>query len=98
MYGPRRISSSKDAFELGKDFFMDSDREKLILVCLDNKNQPTSINTVSIGSLNSSIVHPREVFKVAILSNSASIIIYHNHPSGDVTPSKEDINIKERLK
>lgn len=98
LYEPRIVSSPKDAFELGKDFLIDSDREKLILVCLDNKNQPTSINTVSVGSLNSSIVHPREVFKVAILSNSANIIVYHNHPSGDVTPSKEDINITERLK
>ena len=84
LYEPRRVSSPKDAFMLGKEFLIDSDREKLILVFLDNKNQPTSINTVSIGSLNSSIVHPREVFKVAILSNSESIIIYHNHPSGDV--------------
>ncbi|WP_346962244.1 JAB domain-containing protein [Clostridium sp.] len=98
LYEPRRVSSPKDAVELAKDFLIESDREKMILVCLDNKNQPTSINTVSVGSLNSSIVHPREVFKVAILSNSASIIVYHNHPSGDVTPSKEDINITERLK
>lgn len=98
LYEPRRVSSPKYAFDLGKEFLIDSDREKLILVCLDNKNQPTSINTVSVGSLNSSIVHPREVFKVAILSNSASIIVYHNHPSGDATPSKEDINITERLK
>ena len=100
LYESRRVSSPKDAFELGKEFLIDSDRdrEKLILVCLDNKNQPTSINTVSVGSLNSSIVHPREVFNVAILSNSANIIVYHNHPSRDVTPSKEDINITERLK
>lgn len=93
MYEPRIVSSPKDAFELGKEFLIDSDREKLILVCLDSKNQPTSINTVSVESLNSSIVHPREVFKVAILSNSANIIVFHNHPSGDVTPIKEDINI-----
>nr|WP_283695237.1 JAB domain-containing protein [Clostridium perfringens] len=98
LYEPRIVSSPKDAFELGKEFLIDSDREKLILVCLDSKNQPTSINTVSVGSLNSSIVHPREVFKVAILSNSANIIVFHNHPSGDVTPIKEDINITERLK
>lgn len=70
----------------------------MILLCLDSKNQPTAINTVSIGCLNSSIVHPREVFKVAILSNSASIIVYHNHPSGDIKPSKDDINITQRLK
>lgn len=48
--------------------------------------------------MNSSIVHPREVFKLAILGNSASIILFHNHPSGDTTPSKEDINITERIK
>lgn len=98
LYGQRRVLSPKEAFDLGKKFLVDSDREKMILLCLDSKNQPTAINTVSIGCLNSSIVHPREVFKVAILSNSASIIVYHNHPSGDVKPSKEDINVTERLK
>lgn len=98
LYGQRRVLSSKEAFDLGKKFLVDSDREKMILLCLDSKNQPTAINTVSIGCLNSSIVHPREVFKVAILSNSASIIVYHNHPSGDVKPSKDDINITQRLK
>ena len=65
---------------------------------MDTKNQPVSINVVSVGSLNSSIVHPREVFKVAILSNAASIIIFHNHPSGDPTPSREDVNVTNRLK
>ncbi|HII4444644.1 JAB domain-containing protein [Clostridium perfringens] len=98
LYGKRRVLSPKEAFDLGKKFLVDSDREKMILLCLDSKNQPTAINTVSIGCLNSSIVHPREVFKVAILSNSASIIVYHNHPSGDVKPSKDDINITQRLK
>lgn len=75
-----------------------ADREHLVLITLDIKNNITSISTVSIGSLNSSIVHLREVFKVAILSNSASIIMAHNHPSGDSTPSKEDINITHRIK
>jgi len=56
------------------------------------------VNVASIGSLNNSIVHPREIFKVAVLSNAASIIVYHNHPSGDVTPSSEDINVTKRLK
>lgn len=76
----------------------ESDREQLLVCCLDAKNQPTAINVVSIGNLNSSIVHPREAFKPAILSNSASIILFHNHPSGDPTPSKEDTNITDRLK
>ena len=69
----------------------------MIVCCLDMKNQPTSISVVSIGSLNSAIVHPREVYKTAILSNAASIIIAHNHPSGIVDPSHEDITLTNRL-
>lgn len=98
LYKNRKIGSPTDAAELIKDFIENSDREQLILCCLDTKNQPTAIHTVSIGSLNSSIVHPREVFKAAILSNSASIIVFHNHPSGDPYPSSEDISITTRLK
>lgn len=98
LYNKRKITSPLDAVNLGKQFLEDADREALIACCLDTKNQPISLNVISIGSLNSSIVHPREVFKVAILSNAASIIIFHNHPSGDPTPSKEDIHVTNRLK
>ncbi|NMF07950.1 JAB domain-containing protein [Clostridium beijerinckii] len=98
LYDIRKIQAPKDAVELGKRFIEESDREQLLVCCLDTKNQPTTINVVSVGNLNNSLVHPREVFKPAILSNSASIILFHNHPSGDPTPSKEDTNITERLK
>lgn len=98
LYDIRKIDSPKDGAELGKRFLQDLDREQLIVCCLDTKNQPTAINVVSVGSLNTSIVHPREVFKPAILSNSASIILFHNHPSGDPAPSREDISITERIK
>lgn len=98
LYDIRKIDNPKDGAELGKRFLDDVDREQLIVCCLNTKNQPTAINIVSVGSLNSSIVHPREVFKPAILSNSASIILFHNHPSGDPAPSKEDIYITERIK
>lgn len=98
LYGKRKISSPSDAIEIGRSMLDGSDREKLLLCCLNTKNEPTNLNIVSIGSLNSSIVHPREVFKLAILGNSASIILFHNHPSGDTTPSKEDVNITERIK
>jgi DNA repair proteins len=98
LYDIRKIQAQKDAVELGKRFIEESDREQLLVCCLDTKNQPTTINVVSVGNLNNSLVHPREVFKPAILSNSASIILFHNHPSGDPTPSKEDTNITERLK
>lgn len=98
LYNVRKISSPADAAELGRRFLEECDREQLIVCCLDTKNQPLSVNVVSVGSLNSSIVHPREVFKVAVLSNSASIVVFHNHPSGDVAPSTEDINVTNRLK
>jgi DNA repair protein RadC len=72
-------------------------QECLKVVMLNTKNIVISIKDVSIGSLNSSIVHPREVFNEAIKKNSASIIVSHNHPSGDPTPSGEDINLTHRL-
>jgi len=74
-----------------------SDREKFICMHLNVKNQIISFEVVSTGSLTSSIVHPREVYKGAILSNSASVIFMHNHPSGDPEPSTDDIEITKRL-
>lgn len=98
LYNIRRISEPKDIVDLGKKFLDELDREELIVACLNTKNEVNSVNVVSIGSLNNSVVHPREVFKTAILSNAASIVMIHNHPSGDVTPSKEDKEITLRIK
>ncbi len=83
-YLKRRITSPEDATDIMKSFIGNSDREHLILICMNSKNEPTHIQTLSIGSINQSIIHPREVFKTAILSNANSIMIGHNHPSGDV--------------
>ncbi|ETT87155.1 JAB domain-containing protein [Viridibacillus sp. FSL R5-0477] len=66
-------------------------------MCLNTKNEPTHLNTVHIGSLNASIVHPREVIKPAILTNAASIMVCHNHPCGNVDASPEDIEVTKRL-
>ncbi|TDX49015.1 RadC family protein [Orenia marismortui] len=74
-----------------------SHQEKFLVVVLDTKNQIIGLKEISKGSLNSSIVHPREVFRYAIKKSSASIILAHNHPSGDLTPSLEDINLSKRL-
>ena len=98
LYQTRRISSPKDAVGIGQQFLEDADREQVIVCCLDTKNQPLSISVVSMGILNSSLIHPREIFKTAILTNAASLILYHNHPSGETEPSKEDINITKRIK
>jgi DNA repair protein RadC len=98
LYKGRKIRSPQDAYELMKEFLGDVDREHFVVLCLDTKNQPTCIQTVHIGSLNASLVHPREVLKSALLSNSASILVGHNHPSNVSTPSPEDIEVTERLK
>ena len=71
--------------------------ENLMMLTLNTKNTVTGVFTVSKGSLNSSIVHPREVYKRALLNNANSIMIFHNHPSGDPAPSKDDIAITKRL-
>ena len=97
LYKERSVRSSEDAYRLLKIFLEDKDREHFIVVSLDTKNQPVSINICHIGSLNASIVHPREVMKSAILSNAASILVGHNHPSGRVEPSREDIDVTKRL-
>ena len=73
------------------------DREAGIVLALDSRNRPIGCHVVSIGSLSASLIHPREVFKFAILANAASLIFAHNHPSGDPTPSKDDIELTRRL-
>jgi DNA repair protein RadC len=97
LYKDRSVRSPEDSYKLLKQFLEDKDREHFIVVALDTKNQPVSINICHIGSLNASIVHPREVMKSAVLSNAASIIVGHNHPSGKVEPSREDIEVTKRL-
>ncbi len=72
-------------------------KEHFKIAILDTKNQILKIEDISVGTLNASIVHPRDVFKVAIKKNASSIILIHNHPSGDTTPSNEDISITNRL-
>ncbi|MBQ6819971.1 MAG: DNA repair protein RadC [Clostridium sp.] len=92
------ISSPRDIANLVMKEMMFLKQEVLKLIMLDTKNYIIGIKDVFKGSLNSSIVHPREIFNEALKKSSSSIIICHNHPSGDPTPSKEDINITIRLK
>ena len=71
--------------------------EVFAILCLNTKNKVAGAHIISQGSLSSSIVHPREVFKAAIANNAASIILAHNHPSGDPEPSRDDIETTHRL-
>ena len=74
------------------------DKEAFVVAFLNTKNRVIDHEVVSVGTINSSIVHPREVFRNAIINKANSVILCHNHPSGDLTPSTEDINITRRLK
>ena len=96
-YDFKTISSPMDIARVIKAYIGNSDRENFVVVCLDNKSNITAINTVSIGNINSTIAHPREVFKIAILANSSCIVIAHNHPSGDSSPSREDIEYTKNI-
>lgn len=94
-----KLSSPEIVAKMLRDVFkMDVQAEEIfVVICLDTKNKVNGIFEVSRGTVNGSLVHPREVFKRAILCNASSIIVAHNHPSGETTPSPEDINITKRL-
>lgn len=96
-YSNTKISSPQDLAEIFIPLLKDEMKEHFIVVCLNTSNQIIKYETISIGNLNSSIVHPREVFKVAIENNSANIFLIHNHPSGNMEPSNEDIKITQKL-
>jgi DNA repair protein RadC len=72
-------------------------KEHFLVICLDTRNRLINCRPVSMGSLDTSIVHPREVFKEAVSASAASVIFVHNHPSGDTEPSKEDVELTKRL-
>lgn len=75
----------------------DAPEEQFWMVCLDTKNKIAGLHLVAQGNLNSAIVHPREVFKRALLNNASSIILAHNHPSGNPEPSQQDVDLTNRL-
>jgi len=99
----RAIASPEDAARfaslyIGGDAGIETiDREHLVVLLLSTKNKLQAVHTVSIGTLNASFAAPREVFRTAILGSAASIVVAHNHPSGDPSPSPEDLAITNRL-
>lgn len=91
------IETPEDAIRLLGETFKDYDREVVGVVHLRNDNSPINMTIVSMGCLNQSIVHPREMMKAAFLSNASSILMFHNHPAGSLSPSKNDIAITNRM-
>jgi len=92
-----KISEPSDAYELVKDELVNSDREMFLSIMLTVKNVLIGVETVSIGSIVAITVTPRDVFKSAILANAVAIIVCHNHPSGELTPSINDIEVTKEL-
>ncbi len=97
LYSDESITTPEQATRIMADVLRELDREQVVVVNLDNKGHPINFNVVSIGNLTSSYLEPCQVFKSAILSNAASVIVLHNHPSGDVTPSKNDLAVTKDL-
>jgi DNA repair protein RadC len=98
---PRRagfaVRSPADVHPLLREEFRGLDRERFLALYLDTRHRIQAAETVSIGSLNASLVHPREVFKPAVAMSAAAVIVAHNHPSGDARPSGDDIDLTARL-
>lgn len=95
-FGPELHCSGDVATTLGAEL-AHLDREQFVCAHLDVKNRLLSRELVSVGHLTSALVHPREVFKAALLANAASVVLLHNHPSGDPEPSREDVELTRRL-
>ena len=92
-----RFTSPEQVFEMFKDLVLET-KEHFLCLHLDGKNRIICLDRVSVGSLNQSVVHVRDVLKSALLSSAAAILLIHNHPSGDPSPSTEDLVLTKRLK
>lgn len=97
LFSNEPISSPEKAVMLIGEELKASDREMFCVLHLNAKGKPLSMSVISIGELTATLVHPREVFKSSILANAASVILLHNHPSGDITPSEYDKKTTQML-
>lgn len=93
------VRSPEDAYVIVEDVLSLSTKTKehFVMMSLNTKNDVIGLHTIHVGSVNSSIVHPRDVLQQAILNNASSFMVFHNHPSGNPTPSPEDIEVTKRL-
>jgi len=93
----KKVTSPQNIADFFIPLLRDEVKEKFFAICLNSANKIITYELISVGTLNSSLVHPREVFKVAVENNSASIILLHNHPSGNGDPSNEDIMLTKKM-
>ncbi|OQR53191.1 RadC family protein, partial [Bacillus sp. CDB3] len=93
-----KLNAPEKVAEIAQYYIGDEDREVFFVICLDTKNKINAIHRAHVGSINATVVHPREIFKCCLLNNAFSVLFFHNHPSGDPTASPEDIEVTKRLK
>jgi len=91
------IDTAEKAAALLRPHLVDKQKEHFIALLLDNRHQLIRLSPIAIGSLSATLVHPREIFKEAIAASAAAVIVAHNHPSGDPTPSQQDVQLTQRL-
>ena len=91
------VKNPKDVAAVVGSRFRGKKKEHFLALFLDTRSRLIKVSEISVGSLDTSVVHPREVFKEALAASAASVIFAHNHPSGDTTPSEEDIGLSKRL-
>ena len=97
LYSSEPLRSPEAAVKVIADMLRQYDREAFCIVNLRNDLSPINMNIVSTGTLNASLAHPREILKSAVLSNASATMLFHNHPSGNLTPSQEDTEITDRM-
>lgn len=97
LYSAEKIRCPEDAIRVIADELATYDREVFAILNLKANGQPLNLNICSVGTLDSAVVQPREIFKSAVLQNSSSFLAVHNHPSGSLTPSQEDKDVTRRL-
>lgn len=98
MPNKKLIVLPRDAIKVAESLIMDQHKEHFIGLYLNARNHLKKSELISLGTINASLVHPRETFRPALISRAVSIIVLHTHPSGDSSPSESDIELTERLK
>lgn len=97
LFSDTPIGTPKDVFNMASDLLRDFDRESIVVFNLRADGRPASCHIAGVGTIDSCVAHPRELLKSTLLTNSSSIILAHNHPSGNVEPSREDILLTYRM-
>lgn len=97
LYGTKKFRKPEEAADMIRPLLRPADREMLVVLALNNQMEPLALEIVAVGGLNHCYIEPRDIYKMAVLNNASYIICFHNHPSGDCRPSREDRLITERL-